>query len=77
MGIPARRPFLSDYEPVSGEFPVPTSSSRQMPSGREQEKELPMLDLGPAAGEMSGLIRRVPDELLGHPTPDWAPSRIW
>ncbi len=28
-----------------------------------------MLDLGPAADEMSALIRGVPDELLGHATP--------
>lgn len=30
---------------------------------------MPVLDLGPAADEMSALIAAVPDELLGHATP--------
>ena len=30
---------------------------------------MPVLDLGPAAGEMSALVERVPDERLGDATP--------
>src|ERR1700689_4364841 len=36
---------------------------------RQQEDEMPVLGLGPAAEGMSALIAAVPDEMLGRPTP--------
>src|ERR1700683_2289444 len=36
---------------------------------RQQEDEMPVPDLGPAAEEMSALIAAVPDEMLARPPP--------